>query len=178
MAEEQDEATKVAARQFMSDVVPPPSEEVTGEGGNAADMAAWRSTYAASGKDAAMMEKFWELYSTDTSVWTMVYDEADDNETLEDTIAISTDFMEKTESIKDHCFGIMHTLESLEIEGIWFFNGSDPEKLFGANKESSWYTWAQLGPDANDNVKKAVAAIMAPEDGKLNGKVIKDTTVF
>jgi hypothetical protein len=143
-----------------------------------ADMAAWRATYAASGKDAAMMEKFWGLYSTDTSVWTMVYDEADENETLEDTIAISTDFMEKTESIKDHCFGIMHTLESLEIEGIWFFNGSDPEKLFGANKESSWYTWAQLGPDANDNVKKAVAAIMAPEDGKLNGKVIKDTTVF
>ena len=127
-----------------------------------------------------MMEDFWSNYydPTATSLWKMVYDEADSNETLEDTIAITTAFMEQTESIKDHCFGVMHTLESLEVEGIWFFNGPDPEELFGTNPDTSWFTWSQLGPDPNDHVKTAVASILTPTDGKLHGKIIQDTQAF
>ena len=76
------------------------------------------------------------------------------------------------------CFGVVHVLESLEIEGFWLFNGPDPEKLFGANPETSWYTWSLLGPDATDLVKQGVEKLLKPTDGKVNGKTIKETKVF
>jgi hypothetical protein len=176
-------AIKVEARQFMSDVLPlnePVSVPAAATIDRLVDMAAWKSTYAAaSSKDEALMETFWSIYDQDaTSVWTIVYDETEYNEDLDETIEIVTNFMKQTESIQDHCFGVMHTLESLEIEGLWFFNGPDPEEMFGANEESSWFTWSQLGPEATDLVKKAVANIMTPTDGKLNGKLIKDTKAF
>ena len=191
MAEEQDEATKVAARQFMSDLVGSGEEAVTMNGPDV-DMAAWKATYqkaspatdddddSAARKQKMMMETFWAEYyhPNSTSLWSMVYDEADSNEALDDTIEIAKDFMRQTESIKDHCFGILHTLETLEIEGLWFFNGPNPERLFGANSESSWFTWSQLGPEANELVRNAVASLMAPTEGKLKGRVIKDTQVF
>lgn len=184
MAEEQSEETKTEARQFMSDLVssPPQSEAFTG--GDGIDMAAWKTTYdAVSNQDASsssiVMEKFWSMYDPGaTSIWTTVYDEADSNDNLDETIAITTEFMKQTESIRDHCFGVMHTLESLEIKGLWIFNGPDPEQLFGANEDSSWFTWSQLGPEANDYVKKTVAEFLTPTDGKLEGKMIKDTQVL
>mmetsp|Transcript_12125 Transcript_12125/g.14637 ORF Transcript_12125/g.14637 Transcript_12125/m.14637 type:complete len:181 (+) Transcript_12125:38-580(+) len=179
MAEEQSPETKTEARAFMSDLLTGPPAE-TFAGGEGVDMAAWKSTYnAANNKDETLMEQFWSIYDpSSTSIWTMAYDEADSNENLDDTINIAKEFITKTESLKDHCFGIIHTLESLEIEGLWFFNGPDPERLFGANEETSWYNWSQVGPEANDLVKTAVASVMAPEGGKLNGKAIKHTHVF
>ena len=69
-------------------------------------------------------------------------------------------------------------MEGLEIEGLWFFNGPDPQQLFGANEDTSWYTWTQVGPDANELVKKAVVGVLAPANGKINGKAIKDTLTF
>jgi len=140
---------------------------------------AWKATFAA--KDDDLMTKFWSTYDSEaTSIWTMVYDEADSNENLEDTVEIVTNLMGQSgmSSMTDECFAVVHTLENLEIEGLWFFNGPDPEKLFSANEETSWFSWAQLGPDATDLVKEAVAKIMTPTDGKLNGKAIKNTTVF
>lgn len=182
MAEEQSPETKASARQFMTGLMsaPPPMATTTSGGGDGVDMAAWKSTYrAAPCKDSTLMEQFWSIYDpSSTSIWTMVYDEADSNENLNDTIEIVKDFLKQTESIQDHCFGVVHTLESLEIEGLWFFNGPDPEQLFGANEGSSWYTWCQVGPDANELVKKAVAGLLAPTDGRLNGRVIKDTQAF
>ena len=72
------------------------------------------------------------------------------------------------------CFGVVHTLDGLEIEGIWLFNANDPEELFGAVEDSSWFTWTQLGPEANEMVKKAAAKWLAP-DGTIDGKAIKDS---
>jgi len=181
MAEEQPPEVKAEARQFMSDLLgagPTPSDF---KGGDGIDMAAWKATYdASSAKDAAMMEKFWSVYDpSSTSIWTMVYDEADSNENLDETVEIVKEFMSKTESIKDHCWGVMHVLgEELEIEGLWVFNGEDPGEMIGANEDTSWYTWGQLGPEANDLVKKAVAGFLAPTDGKLNGKEIRNTQAF
>ena len=152
---------------------------------------AWKSTFAAATKDTNggnndnddLMNKFWSIYDTDaTSIWTMVYDEADSNENLNGTIEIVTNLMEQSGmssmNKNNDCFAIVHTLESFEIEGLWFFNGPDPEKLFGANEETSWFSWSQLGPDATDLVMEAVTKFIVPIDGKLNGKVIKNTTVF
>jgi hypothetical protein len=142
---------------------------------------AWKSAYnAATGnQNEDMMEQFWSIYDPNvTSIWTMVYDEADSNENLEQTIEYVTTFLKQTESIQDHCFCVVHTLEGLEIEGVWLFNGPDPEKLFGANEDSSWFTFSQLGPAATDIVKNAVSKIMAPTDQTLNGKAIKDTQVL
>mmetsp|Transcript_5166 Transcript_5166/g.6008 ORF Transcript_5166/g.6008 Transcript_5166/m.6008 type:complete len:176 (+) Transcript_5166:86-613(+) len=175
MAEEQPPEVKAEARQFMSDLMAaPPPEEFTGGAG--ADMAAWRDTFAANDNP---MEKFWSIYNPSSmSIWTMVYDEADSNENLNDTVQLVKDFMKNTESLRDHCFGVMHILENLDIDGLWFFNGPDPEQLFGANEDTSWYTWAQLGPDANELVEKVVASILVPVDGKLNGNTIKDTQIF
>eukprot|EP00977_Amphora_coffeiformis_P028463 scaffold35279_cov206-Amphora_coffeaeformis.AAC.1 len=140
---------------------------------------AWKSIYT--GKDDYKEAKFWSTYDpVATSIWSMSYDEADSNEDLEQTIDIVSNYMSQTgmESIRDECFGVVHVLESLEIEGLWLFNGSDPEKMFGANAESSWYTWSRLGPDATNLVKQAVAKFLMPIDGKLNGTAIKDTKIF
>uniref|UniRef100_A0A6U0J384 EF-1-gamma C-terminal domain-containing protein n=1 Tax=Minutocellus polymorphus TaxID=265543 RepID=A0A6U0J384_9STRA len=180
MAEEQPPEVKAEAREFMSNLVgsgPSPNDF---NGGDGIDMAAWKATYASSAKDDALMEKFWSVYDpSSTSIWTMVYDEADSNENLDDTVEIVKEFMSKTESIKDHCFGVMHILgEGLEIEGLWVFNGEDPEELFGANEDTSWYSWSQIGPDATDLVKKAVTGFLAPTDGKLDGKAIRNTQAF
>ena len=180
MAEEQPPEVKADARQFMSDLMsaPPPDDEFTGGAG--ADMTAWRATFAASSrKDAALMEQFWSYYDpSSTALWKMVYDEANSNENLNDTVDLVSDFIKNAESLRDHCFGVIHILEGLEIEGLWFFNGPDPQQLFGANEDTSWYTWTQVGPDANELVKKAVVGVLAPANGKINGKAIKDTLTF
>ena len=108
------------------------------------------------------MEQFWSYYDpSSTSLWKMVYDEANSNENLNDTVDLVSDFIKNAESLRDHCFGVIHILEGLEIEGLWFFNGPDPQQLFGANEDTSWYTWTQVGPDANELVKKAVVGVLA-----------------
>ena len=180
MAEEQPPEVKAEARQFMRDLMAGPPVEDDFVGGDGVDMTAWKSMYkAAKSKDSALMESFWSMYDpTSTSIWTMVYDEADSNENLEDTIDIVKDFVKNSESLATHCFGVMHILEGLEIEGLWFFNGPNPEQLFGINEDTSWYSWSQIGPDANEFVKKAVASYIAPLDNKLHGKIIKDTQAF
>lgn len=182
MAEEQSEETKTEARQFMSDIVgsAPTASDDAGTG-PPADMAAWKATYSDADDKSAALETFWAKFYNpgSTSLWTMTYDEADSNESLEETIAFVKEFMKKSETLSDHCFGVIHTLESLEIEGIWFFNGPDPEELFGANEHTSWFTWNQLGPEANEMVQEAAAKLMSPApEGTLNGKVIKDTQAF
>ena len=181
MAEEQPPEVKAEAREFMKGLVgSPPEADFEFVGGDGLDMAAWKATYAsAAAKDASLMEEFWSRYNPkSSSIWTMVYDEADSNENFEDTVEIVKEFMKKTEAIKDHCFGVMHVLDGLEIQGLWIFNGPDPEQLFGANEDTSWFTWNQLGPEVNDLVKQATANYMAPSDNQLDGKTIQDTQAF
>lgn len=180
MAEEQPPKVKAEARQFMADLMaaPEPSDFA---GGNGVNMTAWKSIYnaAATTKDSTLMDHFWSIYNpSSTSIWTVRYDEPEYNENLEDTIKMVKDFMKKTTSLKDHCFGVMHTLASLEIEGLWVFNGPDPEKLFGANEDTSWYSFSQMGPEANELVRKSVGSILAPTGSQLDGKTIKDTQTF
>jgi hypothetical protein len=139
---------------------------------------AWQTIYASDSSDEEKEAQLLAAYDKfAASIWTMIYDEADENENLEDTIAIVTNYMAQDgmKSIQEECFGVVHTLDSLEIEGLWIFNGSDPEKMFGANEDSSWYTWSRLGPEAS---KAAVKKYFFPTDGKLNGKDIKDTKTF
>ena len=207
----EEEAIKEEARNFMSDALggagagggcgcgewsQERQDDGTGKSSSvdgAEIVKAWKSTFAAATKDNGngdddndndlLMNKFWSIYDTDaTSIWTMIYDEADSNENLNDTIEIVTNLMKQSGmssmNKNNDCFAIVHTLESLEIEGLWFFNGPDPEKLFGANEETSWFSWSQLGPDATDLVMEAVTKFIVPIDNKLDGKVIKNTTVF
>lgn len=177
----EEEAVKDDARQFMSDVLPSAAGDTstTSSAKGAAIVATWKTLY---NNKEADLTKYWSSYdATATSIWKMVYDEAEDNENLADTIDIVTHFMQQPgmAAIKDDCFAVVHTLDSLEIEGLFLFNGPDPEALFGANGETSWYSWSQLGPDATDLVKAAVEAMLAPKNGKLlNGKEIKNTQVF
>ena len=65
-------------------------------------------------------------------------------------------------TMEHDCFGIVHILEGHEIHGLWFFNGPDPAPLFGANDETSWYTWNQLGPDLNTYIKEIVTSKITP----------------
>lgn len=184
MAEEQSEETKQEARGFMTGLVgsgvDTDAVEMVGTG---IDMKKWKELYAASTtkeRKIELMEKFWsEMYHpASVSLWLMTYDEAQDNENLPDTMAIATAFMEKSESLKDHCFGVIHTLEDLTLEGLWMFNGPDPETLFGCNEDTSWFSWSQIGPDANEHVKSTVNAFWAPANGKLKEKIVKDTQAF
>ena len=177
MAEEQSEETKDEARTFMKGLVgSAPESTYEFKGGDGIDMEALRIIYTHTTNKSTLMNRFWnELYDpTQTSIWTCSYDEADSNEDLEQTIAIAEEFMKQTESIADHCFGIMHTLDNLEIRGLWIFNAANPERLFGINEDSSWFTFSQLGPEPNEYVKKAVANLLTPKDDKLDGKTIKN----
>lgn len=178
MAEEQSEETKVDARKFMKGLVgSAPESSYEFKGGNGIDMDALRTLYT--DNKSQFMKKFWTMYDpTQISIWTCSYDEADSNEDLEQTIAITTEFMKQTESIRDHCFGIMHILDNLEIRGLWIFNAADPECLFGVNEDSSWFTFNQLGPEANEYVKKATADLLVPKDNKLDSKTIKHSQVL
>jgi len=180
----EEEAVKDEARQFMLGLVgPADAEEVVAAAESTADgteiVKAWKSIYT--GKDNDKEVKFWSAYDPIAmSIWTMSYDEADSNEDLEQTIDIVSNYMRHSgmKSIQHECFGVIHVLDNLEIEGLWLFNGSDPEKMFGANAESSWYTWNRMGPEATDLVKQSVASFLIPKDGKLNGHTIKDTKTF
>lgn len=190
MAQEQSEEIKQEAREFMSGLVgsgdnstttgTPPTSSNDNDG-RQVDMAAWKSLYDSSTKDEALMEQFWSKFydPTSTSIWRMVYDEPEYNENLEDTIQIAKDVVTKSESMKDHCFGIVHTLDSLEVEGIFFLDEPDPEKLFGANEDTSWFSWNVLDPERNDqHVKAAVAKYIILSEGELDGSIIQDTQVL
>jgi len=177
----EEEAIKDKAREFMSGLVSSAAEvsdaATTSTAEGAQVVKAWKDNFTGS-KD---VDKFWEIYDDKTtSIWTMVYDEADSNETLEDTIAIVADLLDQPGmvDIQKDCFAVIHTLDTLEIEGLWFFNGPNPEILFGANEETSWFSFSQLGPEATDLVKSAVLQRMIPSDGRLNGKDIKDTKII
>jgi len=151
--------------------------DAAGAAGGGFDLASWKSTFT--NEDSGILDKsFWPIYNKEEwSIWRCTYDYADDNEELGATKEIVTSFMKNTESVKNSCFGVMHVCGKLEVEGLWLFKGADPEELFGANEDTSWFTWNQLGPDANDQVKAAVGKIwLATKD--LNGKEIKDTQVF
>ena len=178
MAEEQSEETKVEAREFMKGLVgSAPESTYEFKGGDGINMDALRTLYT--DNKSQLMENFWTMYDpTQTSIWTCSYDEADSNEDLEQTIAITTEFMKQTESIKAHCFGIMHTLDNLEIRGLWIFNDANPESLYGVNEDSSWFTFSQLGPEPNEYVKKAVSDLLVPEDDKLDSKTIKHSQIL
>ena len=185
MAEEQSEETKQEAREFMTGLVGSGlADQVISTDGPGADMKSWKATYNNKEDSTALMHKFWSEYynPNTTSIWTMVYDEPEYNENLDDTINIVKEFMKMSASLDDHCFGIIHILEgtnsNFEIEGLWFFNGPDPEKLFGVNEDTSWYTWNQIGPEPNEHVKTAVGNYIAPADSKLNDKIIKNTQAF
>jgi antitoxin component HigA of HigAB toxin-antitoxin module len=180
-----EEAVKEQARELMTSLVGSPDAEENSEASpkGVSIVKAWKSHYSGAANETKtdLMETFWSIYDHNyTSIWTMVYDEVDSNENLEQAIGYVKDMLAQPgmEGVRDDCFAIVHTLESLEMEGIWLFNGPDPEILFGANAETSWYTFKQLGPNATDLVKKAVSKMMAPADNQLNGKAIKDTQVF
>lgn len=149
------------------------------------DLATFQSTYQPN--NASCMTKFWETYDKEHwSIWKCVYDYADDNEDLASTKDIVTEFMKKSAVLKDECFGVMHILlgsssSTFEIEGLWLFKGEDPETMFGKNEDTSWFTWSQLGPDASDPVKAAVAEIWATDASSnttVGGKAIQDTQVL
>ena len=184
MAEEQPPEVKAEAREFMAGLVssaPESHQESDGfVGGVGADMEAWRTMYVERENGNDIMGHFWsKVYDPKSmSIWKLVYDEADSNESLEQTRNDVKDFLAKSAPVRDHCFGVMHTLESsLEIEGVFFFNGADPEQLFGCNEDTSWYTFSQLGPQPNLLVKKAVGELLDPSD-LLDGRPIVDTQEF
>ena len=141
------------------------------------DIAAFAKAYEAN-PSKALEDEFWTNYDGDNwSLWRCTYDYPEDTETLDDAKAIVTSFMNNTSALEGtcKCFGVMHTLANYEIEGLWFFEGPDPEPLFGCNEDTSWFSWNQIGPDASDAVKSMVKDIWAANNSQYNGKDIQDT---
>jgi Elongation factor 1 gamma, conserved domain len=137
------------------------------------DLAAFKIAYAADPKQA--VADFCAQHDpTVWSLWTMVYDYAADNESLEATQTFVKEFMVKSASIKDRSFGVMHIFGQLEVEGIWLFKAEDPEMLFGSNEDTSWFTWSQVGP------ARLVTEIVTAHwtaTGTYKDKAIQDTQV-
>ena len=187
-----EEAVKDAAREFMSDLLPTatPNDGIT-TGSGTDIIQTWKAAYAAAkatsyagrlveNEDAArlLMTKFWSLYDPAvSSIWTMKYDHAESTESLSEARNIVTTLMTQNKMVttmQHECFGIVHILDGYEIHGLWFFNGPDPEPLFGANEETSWYTWEQLGPDLNKYIKEIVTSKITPP----SEYPIRDTHIF
>lgn len=192
-----EEAIKDEAREFMSDLIstaaPNDTNFITTTSGTDI-IKTWKAAYAAakaissSGRiyeteDAAqhLMTKFWSLYDPAvTSIWTMVYDHTESTTTLAEARDIVTTLMTQEKMVttmQNECFGIVHILEGNEIQGLWFFNGPDPEQLFGANEETSWYTWKQLGPDLNPYIKGVVTSRITPLPAEY-AAIIQNTQMF
>jgi hypothetical protein len=140
------------------------------------DLAAFKKSYTADA-DAAVTE-FWTNYDKEGwSIWRCTYDYPDDNEEMTATKEIVTSFMKNCDPVANKCFGVMHVLANLEIEGLFLFEGPDPEALFGVNEDTSWFSWAQLGPDPSDAVKGMVGQVWGAKT-EYNGKEIKETQIL
>jgi hypothetical protein len=182
----EEEAIKDNARKFMQGLVGTPEDEDATAGPEGIEIVnAWKNIYnsASSDKDnnEDLMDKFWSsVYDPKhTSIWSISYDETDSTENLQEAIEIVTSFMKQTMPIQKECFGIMHTLETYEIEGVWLFNGPNPEQMYGMNEDSSWFTFKQLGPAPLDSVKKRLSSLMVPSSEQtIGGRGIKNTQVF
>ena len=142
------------------------------------DMEAFKKAYAdAEDKAAVLTDDFWKTFAQEGewSLWRCTYDYASDNEGLDPTKEIVSSFMKNADSVKGDIFAVMLVLEpSLEIEGLLLVKGGDPEILFGACEDSSWFTWNQLGPSITDAVKREVAALWNAK-GSYSGKNVADT---
>jgi Elongation factor 1 gamma, conserved domain len=137
------------------------------------DLVAFKVAYAAD-KVKAVADFCASYDPTGWSLWTMVYDYAADNESLEATQTFVKEFMVKSASIQDRSFGVMHIFGKLEVEGIWLFKAEDPEMLFGSNEDTSWFTWSQVGP------ARLVTEIVTAHwtaSGTYKDKAIQDTQV-
>ena len=178
----EEEAVKETAREFMKGLVgTTEQEEATASDAGIARVKALKELYNSSNNATQqMMEKFWsDVYDPrHTSIWRITYDESDSIESLHEAIDIVQSFMKNTVPIQNQCFGLMHTLENLEIEGLWVFNGPNPEEMYGVNEDSSWFTFTQIGPEVIDYVKEKVASLLIPSNGAIEGRSIKDTQVF
>jgi hypothetical protein len=137
----------------MADEAAPPAEEEAPAAaveeeepaGPPFDLAGFKAAYATD--KAKAVADFCAAYNPKGwSLWTMVYDYASDNESLEATQTFVKEFLQKSESIKDKSFCVVHIFGNLQVEGMWLFNAEDPEMLFGSNEDTSWFTWSQVGP--------------------------------
>ena len=146
------------------------------------DLTAFKTAFASADDKTSTMstEDFWKSMNDDGawSLWKCTYDYAEDNEGLDATKEIVKSFITKTEGVKDQCFVVMHVLEpSLEIIGLILCKGPDPEFLFAANDDTSWFTWAQLGPSMTDGTKAEILELFAAKE-TYKGKNIAETTTL
>ena len=90
----EEEAVKDQAREFMTGLVgsAPETSAIANSTKGAAVVQAWKAAYKADKDDPdTLLDKLWASYDPETtSIWKMVYDEADSNETLDETIEIVT----------------------------------------------------------------------------------------
>jgi hypothetical protein len=143
------------------------------------DLASFKKAFAEDSA-AALSDDFFKNFHAEGSwsIWRCTYDYADDNENLDATKDIVASFIKNSDPVIGKVFGVMHVLEpSLEIEGLLIVEGTDPEVLFGANEDTSWFTWSQLGPSITDGVKKEILALWAAQ-GDYKGKTIAETSTF
>ena len=143
------------------------------------DIAAFKKAYEADPNSA--VTEFWTNYDKENwTLWRCTYDYPDDTENLDAAIEVVTSFTKNCSPIAGKCqiFGVMHTMTSFEIEGLFLFEGPDPEPLFGVNEDTSWFSWNQIGPDASDAVKHMAQQVWGGTITQYNGKDIKNTQSF
>ena len=140
------------------------------------DLAAFKQAFEAD-KSGAINDDFWKAFESQDawSLWRCTYDYADDTESLDAAKEIVSSFMNNTKPVTEKCFGVMHVLEpGLKVEGLWLFQGPDPELLFGTNEDTSWFTWNQLGPSMTDGAKKEVIELFTATS-EYKGKTVSHT---
>ena len=142
------------------------------------DLTEFKKAYEADAD--AGVASFWTNYDKENwSLWRCTYDYPEDTENLDAAKEVVTSFIHNCAPIEGKCkvFGVMHTLANFEVEGLFLFEGPDPEPLFGCNEDTSWFSWNQIGPDASEAVKAMVGQLWN-KVSQYNGKDIQDTQCY
>jgi elongation factor 1-gamma len=94
-------------------------------------------------------------------------------------------FLERTEEMRKHAFGVMLVLgeeKPFEVEGVWLMRGTDAEgvkAMLDCNPDAEYFDWVRIDPDSEAHRKLVADIWCSPCETKLGGaKFIYDSKVF
>ena len=130
---------------------------------------------------AAVMPEFWESVfdKEGFSIWICTYNYNDENTIGFMTSNLVGGFVQRSDALRRHAFGIMHILNNekpFEVTGCWMLRGQSIQPMLDSNPDAEYYSWTKIDP-GNEEDRKRVEEYWTAEE-KLMGKDIFDGKIF
>lgn len=145
----------------------------------------WKRTYSNAKVDGVAdyktaMPWFWEhLDRAGYSLWVQTYKYNEENKKDYMTSNLVGGFMQRTDELRRHAFGVMHVLNNAapyEVVGAWLFRGQDVKPMLDCNPDAEYYNWIKL--DADNAEHRKIIEDHWCSSTKLGDKEIYDTKTF